>query len=368
MKTSMKLVSYTLILTLMLITLSESVLATNSQKWSWQWSWNESGNKNISNMIDTNSNWIADWKEDWDNDWILNKDDEDFEKKQEKTSKQLKQSVNKSIKSKNYKKYLWSFTDTNADWIADWIEDWDNDWILNKDDEDFEKQYKNKAISIDSNNNWISDWEEDWDMDGVINKDDEDFERKYLKKWLEDANKTFSDKRNIKNQKAVDYLQARWIIWGYSDWTFWPNNNVNRVEAIKIILEALWEKIDSNMSESFNDVKRWEWYAWYLSTAKRKGIVKWYNDWSFWILNTVKKVELLKILIESFEIDLTWYEVTNLYPDVSTNEWYSKYVQYAKDNNLIDADENGNINLDQGMTRDEFSEVVYRLLQQQENL
>lgn len=186
--------------------------------------------------------------------------------------------------------------------------------------------------------------------------------------WELKEKKIFWDSSRIQNEEAVTYLQQRWIISWYEDWTFWPENPVNRAEAIKIILEAIWTDIESwNVSE-FTDVPAWTWYTWYVNTAKKRWIVRWYEDWSFQATKTINKVELLKILFKAFEIDLTDYPVTELYADVATDAWFAKYLQYAKDNNLIDADENWNINPAQSMTRDEFSEVVYRLLQQQEAL
>ena len=45
--------------------------------------------------------------------------------------------------------------------------------------------------------------------------------------------------------------------------------------------------------------------------------------------------------------------------------WYAPYLQYAIDNNLLDIE---NVDPAEGMTREAFSEVMYRLIQQQESL
>jgi len=190
---------------------------------------------------------------------------------------------------------------------------------------------------------------------------------KMQKKWNA---KKFSDEWNIKNLEAVKYLQKLWIIKWYDDWTFWADNSVNRAEAVKIILEALWEQpLPIVWDETwFVDVSSDSWFAWYVTKAKEEWIIKGYDNWTFWATKTVNKVELLKMLFTAFGIDLSNYEVTELYSDASSNAWFALYLQYAKDNSLINADENWNINPWKWITRDEFSEVVYRLLQQQEAL
>jgi len=277
--------------------------------------------------------------------------------------------------------------DANGNGTPDGQEDFDNDGILNKDDADYDKTGMNMH---------------DDDGDGIPNKDDSDYDKtelnmnnkdggknedkmkgqgkgKYSEKAIKSSNykkftgelkekKNFSDKNRIKNQDAVSYLQERGIINGYEDGSFNPENSVNRAEALKIILEALGEEVTTPTTQEFTDVPVNQWFAGYVSKAKEKGIIKGYSDGSFGASKTVSKVELLKILIEAFEIDLSSYPVSDLYEDASLDAWFASYLQYAKDNNLVDADANGNINPSQGMTRDEFSEVVYRLLQQQENI
>lgn len=330
-------------------------ISSVSAAWMGQWQgwWQWGGNKNEEKvMIDVNWNWIQDWQEDFDWDWILNKDDEDYEK-------------------------TWDFENMKDD-------DWD--WIPNKDDEDYEKpeawnwEWNWNAEKMENKQWWENAWEKqwvwNWEWQGSENAaKNKNFTENAIKwkaykkfDWELKEKKNFWDSSKIKNEDAVTYLQQRWIINWYDDWTFWPENSVNRAEATKIILEALWLDIENIDSTEFADVDANAWYAKYVEKAKDLWVVNWYEDWTFKPTRTVNKVELLKILFKAFEIDLTDYPVTELYADTENDAWFAQYLQYAKDNSLIDADENWNINPSQSMTRDEFSEVVYRLLQQQEAL
>jgi hypothetical protein len=65
----------------------------------------------------------------------------------------------------------------------------------------------------------------------------------------------------------------------------------------------------------------------------------------------VIQAELLKIAFETFGIDISNYNVINLPNGISTTQWYSPYLQYALDSNLLD-EEDAKPSI--GMTREEF--------------
>ena len=177
--------------------------------------------------------------------------------------------------------------------------------------------------------------------------------------------KEFTDKTEIKNLTAVQFLQQRGILEGYSDGSFGPEKSINRAESLKVLLEALGEGPDTSVISDFSDVDISAWFAGYVSKAKRLGIVKGYTDGTFKPGKTVGQAELLKIAFESFGVDLSDYEVTDLPSEADVNAWYAVYLQYAIDNNLLDLED---VDLASGMTREQFSELIYRLIQQQEEL
>ncbi len=175
--------------------------------------------------------------------------------------------------------------------------------------------------------------------------------------------KNFSDGSTIKNKEAVDFLQQRGILDGYGDGSFKPKNPINRAESIKVLLESIGETPDEVTTKIFSDVPADSWFSGYVNKAQRQGIIKGYEDGSFKPEKTVNQVELLKVAFESFGIDLTDYPITDLPTEDDMNAWYAPYLQYAIDNNLLDLEI---VNPGEGMTREAFSEVIYRLIQQQE--
>jgi plastocyanin len=171
------------------------------------------------------------------------------------------------------------------------------------------------------------------------------------------------------NYTAIMDLKNRGIIEGYADGTFKPDQNVNRVEALKIILYGAKVIIDQNdTSSKFSDTEEKVWYSPILNTAVSKKIVEGYPDGTFRPAKTINLVEALKITQLSFNIDLTSIKVLeDPYADTPKTEWYAKYMQYAKNNNLIDADSENKVYPDQPMTRGKITELIYRLLGKIEN-
>ena len=194
------------------------------------------------------------------------------------------------------------------------------------------------------------------------------------------------------NYTAIMFLKEKGIIGGYPDGTYKPTQVVNRAEALKMILGAYkiesQAAMDSGSNADFLDVTDLKaWYFPYLNRAVNESIVSGYPDSTFKPANTVNLVEALKILINTEEVarllklevgatqsfsgtrgELTPAVLENIkvtanpYADAMMSEWYAKYVQYAKDKGLLDADAKNMIMPAQGMTRAKLAEVIYRVM------
>lgn len=181
---------------------------------------------------------------------------------------------------------------------------------------------------------------------------------------------TFSDvPTTYPNYTAIMDLKTRGIIGGYPDGTFQPDKTVNRVEALKIILNAAG--IDSTTSTRkaiFTDTSASEWYAPYLDKAYDLGIVQGYQDGSFKPTQAVNLAENLKMLLNTYKIDLTNFVPTsNMFADAFADQWYAKYLEYAKEKKMIVADAADKVYPAQGLTRAKLAEVAYRLIAIREN-
>ncbi len=167
------------------------------------------------------------------------------------------------------------------------------------------------------------------------------------------------------NATAIEYLKNEGIIGGYPDGTFGPENIVNRAEALKIVLEANEKAIQEPTETSFSDVDPSDWFAKYVETAKSLEIVNGNPDGTFAPARTVNKVEFLKMLLLTYEVEFVNYHTPEkpLYPDATdSSQWYIPYLDFAKNLNLVIPNSAGNIEPDKGLTRGEVAEITYKLI------
>ena len=122
----------------------------------------------------------------------------------------------------------------------------------------------------------------------------------------------FSDVSTSTSYKtAIEALQTKGVIEGYADGTLKPASTINRAEFLKIVLESQ-DRTSIDGSNCFPDVRD-EWYAKYVCTAKEEGVIEGYPDGLYKPDQNINFVEATKILslaykqpIQAFSPD--WYE------------------------------------------------------------
>ena len=164
-----------------------------------------------------------------------------------------------------------------------------------------------------------------------------------------------------KNVQAIEFLQDTDVIGGYEDGTFKPGNAVNRAELAKILVEAQGITPDAEQyNNCFSDVTD-EWFAPYVCYAKEMEWVDGYKDGTFKPEQIVNKVESIKMVINSQGFENEMEACTEeLYEDTDENAWYAKFLCVAKAKGLLEEDENGNYVPAEGMTRGNVAENIYR--------
>ncbi len=122
----------------------------------------------------------------------------------------------------------------------------------------------------------------------------------------------FSDVRIHKYRTAIEFIASRDIVSGYPDGTFKPNNPVKRGELLRIVMEQNYP--DLELKDCFTDVKKDLWFSKYACKALEVGIVQGYPDGSFKGGQDVNFVEALKIMQLAYDLEFTvstdgpWYK------------------------------------------------------------
>jgi len=172
----------------------------------------------------------------------------------------------------------------------------------------------------------------------------------------ESATERFSDlSESHLNAQAIDVLQERDVLQGYSDGTFRPENRINRAEMVKIIVEDIYEQdeinkcLASNPNGTFTDVSVEEWYAPHICMAKTHNIVSGYSDGSFKPAAYINFVELSKILNQAVSLGAS---------ESTDSAWYEGYVTALADKKAIPSTVEF---FDEDVSRGEMSEMMWRL-------
>ncbi len=162
------------------------------------------------------------------------------------------------------------------------------------------------------------------------------------------------------NFDAIMYLYEEEIIGGYPDGTFQADKTINRAELLKILVEGNGVTPDQSVYHNcFDDIKT-DWYAKYVCYAHEQGWVDGYPDGMFRPADTVNKVEALKMLLNSQGIDAV-DPTESPFEDVPSDQWFAKYVSTSMDMGILE--EVGSLFLPDGdMARGGISENLYRLL------
>ena len=176
------------------------------------------------------------------------------------------------------------------------------------------------------------------------------------------------------NFPAINYLNSNNIIQGYPDGTVGASKSINRAEFTKIILESK-DKITEGGIEikydpaySFPDIKPSDWFAKYVSTAKKRGILQGYPDGYFHPERNINYVESSKIVTNTFEIEeqsLNNEADRPVYQSESSDDWYYPFLKRAETTNtfFIPAGSSTyNFDLSKPITRGTAFENLYRTI------
>ncbi|MFA6528300.1 MAG: S-layer homology domain-containing protein [Candidatus Gracilibacteria bacterium] len=124
---------------------------------------------------------------------------------------------------------------------------------------------------------------------------------------------------------AITYLQEKGVIEGYTDGSFKPDQDVTRAEALKLILVGSGITIEelTTYEFPFSDLENDAWYLKYINKGYELEIISGYEDGTFKPNQNVNLVEALKMLLIAKGVDLStvpvetsdWFEPYTAYAE-----------------------------------------------------
>jgi len=173
----------------------------------------------------------------------------------------------------------------------------------------------------------------------------------------------FPDAEHHPNRVAIAYVQAHGIVHGYDDGKYHPDDAINRAEFTKIITLALFSQdvIDQCGSNYFPDVPRDAWYRSYVCRARDGWLLTGYPDGTFRPDDFITFVEAAKILANAYKlVEQDTHCNGRLCPDADTPDhpWFESYVKALESRNAIPS---SITRFSQTLSRADMAEMIYRL-------
>jgi hypothetical protein len=184
----------------------------------------------------------------------------------------------------------------------------------------------------------------------------------------------FSDISEHWGASFIDTLAQKKMVNGKTGRFFAPDDPASRAELIKLIVETKFpkESIDSCLgmfpddSETivFPDVRKNDWFSKYVCLAYTKGITKGRGNGTFAPNEPVTRAEAVKLLLLANGVQPK-KENENSFEDVPEGEWFTDFVIFAINNNIVEGTEkNGKrfFSPHQPLSRAEMAKLVVKIL------
>lgn len=147
--------------------------------------------------------------------------------------------------------------------------------------------------------------------------------------------------------EAIQYLEENRVVEGYPDGTYKPDSSINRAEFTKILIGADSSTIISG-TNCFPDVQE-DWYAPYVCTAKKMGVIEGYPDGTFKPAEPINFAEAAKIIAKTYKLNQG---------EVDPAIWFKQYIEALQKEKAIPLSVDY---FDENITRDEMSEIIWRI-------
>ena len=140
-------------------------------------------------------------------------------------------------------------------------------------------------------------------------------------------------------QQPIERLVGFKVINGNPDGRFYPERSVNRAEVLTMLYRALNRTPATASVKCFSDVIIGSWYASVVCDAAANHIVDGYSDGTFRPQKEVNRVEALKMITNIFGMpvpELSAQDRTIVkFVDVSVSAWYTKYLYASFTNGIL---------------------------------
>lgn len=129
---------------------------------------------------------------------------------------------------------------------------------------------------------------------------------------------------------SINHLAQQYIVSGYKDLSFRPDNPITRAEFVTLMVKVLDLESSTNTRSPFSDVKTSHWAYGNILAAYQKGIIAGFEDGSFRPDDPISRAEMAKMLANglnvkpvngSDKIKVNPYVATTQFTDIPIKHW-----------------------------------------------
>lgn len=165
-------------------------------------------------------------------------------------------------------------------------------------------------------------------------------------------------------KREIEFLYGRAIIQGYKEngvMKFYPNENVTRAQAAKMIMKALGESEKPVTRARFKDVPPSHWAAGWIERAVEKGIFQGYKDGTFQPNAPLKRSQMSKIIAIAFKLPEPAAGNQQIFRDINPSYWAYPYIAKLYYHGISNGSDN-RFMPESYISRGQFSAFVARAL------
>ncbi|MBN1494901.1 S-layer homology domain-containing protein [Candidatus Peregrinibacteria bacterium] len=165
----------------------------------------------------------------------------------------------------------------------------------------------------------------------------------------------FDDVNGHWAENYIEKLRYKNVVKG-SNGQYEPERNVTRAEAIKIIMLSFDMGGTSCHPEYFEDMGAGDWFCDIASKAKELNFITGENG-SLFPNRDITRAEAVKVILMVKGVDIPEITVSP-FNDVPFETWYAKYVAKAKELNIVSGVADNNFEPARSITRAELAKIV----------
>ncbi len=191
----------------------------------------------------------------------------------------------------------------------------------------------------------------------------------------------FTDTDGHWGESYINAARTKCIVGGKFAGRFFPNEAVTRAELTKMATTAFEVTAPASAAGTqFVDVRSGDWFASVVALASKAGVINGYADSTFKPNNNINRAEALKIILEAYQKSgntsddfeanfAAWRAQFPTYSyvqfeDTFIGDWFAKYVYYAWANDIVEGYSEGGLKqfkAGQDITRAEVVKILMEM-------